>query len=104
MFLEGLLEFSPCDLVSGRNHGPEILPLYQGCTTKLESSKVGLSLLGAGQGEHRKLGFNSLDLRIGSQWLLGLFKSRGLHGIEMLIFCDSRLAVDVSPRGLFCSC
>jgi hypothetical protein len=100
MFLEGLLEFSPCDLVSGRNHGLEVLPPYQCCTTEPESSEVGLSLLGAGQGEHKELGFNSLDPRIGSQWLLGLFKSRGLHGTKMLIFCDSRLAVDVFPMSV----
>jgi hypothetical protein len=36
MFLEGLLEFSPCDLVSCGNHGLEVLPPYQRCTTELE--------------------------------------------------------------------
>jgi hypothetical protein len=65
---------------------------------ELESSEAGLSLLGAGQGEHRELGLNGPDPCIGRQWLFGLFKSRGLHGIEMLIFSDSRLAVDVFPH------
>jgi hypothetical protein len=66
MFLEGLLEFSPSDLMSGRNHGREVLPPYQRCTTELEGSEAGLSLLVAGQGEYRELGFNSLDTRINS--------------------------------------
>jgi hypothetical protein len=75
--LEGLLEFSPRDLMSGGNHGLEIIPPYQHCTTELEGSEAGLTLLGAGQGEHRELGLNGPDPRIGNQWLLGLFKSRG---------------------------
>jgi hypothetical protein len=44
MFLEGLLEFGPCDLMSRGNHGLEILPPYQRCTTELEGSEVGLAL------------------------------------------------------------
>jgi hypothetical protein len=44
MFLEGLLELSPCDLVSRGDHGLEILPPYQRCTTELESSEAGLAL------------------------------------------------------------
>jgi hypothetical protein len=44
MFLEGLLEFSPCDLMSHRNYGLEILPPYQRCTTELEGSEAGLAL------------------------------------------------------------
>jgi hypothetical protein len=97
MFLEGLLEFSPRDLMSGGNHGLEVLPPYQRCTIELEGSEAGLTLLGAGQGERQELGLNGPDPRIGSQWLLGLFESWGLHGIKMLILGDSRLAVDVLP-------
>jgi hypothetical protein len=83
--------------MSGGDHGLEVLPPYQCCTTELESSEAGLSLLGAGQGEHIELGLNGPDPCIGSQWLLGLIKSWGLHAIEMLIFDDSGLAIDVFP-------
>jgi hypothetical protein len=86
--------------MSRGGHGLEILPPNQRCTTKLEGSEVGLALFGVGQGEHGELGLNGPDPRISSQWLLGLFKSRGLHGIEMLIFCDSRLAIDILPMGI----
>jgi hypothetical protein len=58
MFLEGLLEFSPRDLMSSGNHGLEVLPPYQCCTTELEGSETGLTLLLAGQGEHIELGLN----------------------------------------------
>jgi hypothetical protein len=67
---------------------------------ELECSEAGLTLLGAGQGEQQEHGLNGPDPRIGSQWLLGLFESRGLHGIKMLILGDSRLAVDVLPTGI----
>jgi hypothetical protein len=100
MFLESLLEFSLCDLMSRGNHGLEILSPYQRCTMELEGSEAGLALFGAGQGEHRELGLNGPDPRIGNQWLPGLFKRRGLHGIEMLIFGDPRLAIDVFPMGI----
>jgi hypothetical protein len=43
MFLEGPLEFSPCDLMSRGDHGLEILPPQQRCTTELEGSKAGLA-------------------------------------------------------------
>jgi hypothetical protein len=66
----------------------------------LENSEAGLTLFRAGQGEHRELGLNGPDPRIGSQWLLGLFESRGFHGVEMLIFGDSGLAIDVFPTGI----
>jgi hypothetical protein len=44
MFLEGLLEFSPRDLMSRGDHDLEILPPNLRCTTELEGSKVGLAL------------------------------------------------------------
>jgi hypothetical protein len=44
MLLEGLLEFSPCNLTSRGNHGLEILPPNQRCTTELEGSEAVLAL------------------------------------------------------------
>jgi hypothetical protein len=35
MLLESLLEFIPSDLMSGGDHGLEILPPYQCCTAEL---------------------------------------------------------------------
>jgi hypothetical protein len=61
-------------------------------------------LLGAGQGEHRELGLNGPDLCIGSQWLLSLFKSRGLRGIKCSYLVTRGWLSMFSPRGLFCSC
>jgi hypothetical protein len=60
----------------------------------------GLALFGVGQGEHGELGLNGPDPRICSQWLFGLLKSRGLHGIEMLILGDLRLAIKILPTGI----
>jgi hypothetical protein len=77
MFLEGPLEFSPCDLMSCGDHGLEILSPQQRCTTELEGSEAGLALFGAGQGEHGELGLNGSDPRICSQWLFGLPKVGG---------------------------
>jgi hypothetical protein len=48
MFLESPLEFSPCDLMPFGDHGLEILPPYQRCTTELEGSEAGPVLFGAG--------------------------------------------------------
>jgi hypothetical protein len=45
MFLEGLLEFSPGDLMSRGNHGLEILPPNRRYTIELEGSEAGLALL-----------------------------------------------------------
>jgi hypothetical protein len=44
MFLEGLLEFSPRDLMSCGDHGLEILSPNQRCTTELEGSEASLML------------------------------------------------------------
>jgi hypothetical protein len=60
-----------------------------------------LALRSSEQGKvNTELGLNGPDPRISSQWLLGLLKSRGLHGIKVLILGDSRLAIHILPTGI----